>query len=516
MYMSIYSLPRSRMYWSHCTRVEKVAQVMPRDRQQNIKNNLHLNDNDLLSQNNGKDKLFKIRPFIDMLLPKFQGLPKTQKLVIDEQMVPFKGRSSLEQYLPSKPHKWGYKTFVLCDIHGMVHDFSIYTGQILPNPGSPDLGASSNIVLQLSQTIPVDKTYLLFFDNWFTSVKLLVELHHRGISAMGTIRANRIPGCRLPSDSEMKKNGRGSHEERQATFQDVDVRVVKWYDSRGVTIVSMFGSAEPLGHCKRYDRKRKETCDVPQPAVVKTYNSFIGGVDLLDGLMAYYRIFLKSKKFYLRFFFHFADMALVSSWLMYRRDCDALAVPKKEQLDLLMFKASVASCLCEQNKDLSRKRGRPSLSVDAEIEKKKKRGPVATTPHREVRQDSVGHWPEVAQKRQRCKMPGCTGQPVSFCTKCKTHLCISKKSNCFISFHKNLSSKCCCSKTRAIRMSKEKKHFFATCDLLSLFRYVATNTFHAISLKHFLRLSGTLARRFRCNLIFFTRYAKFRREEVNY
>ncbi|XP_040068418.1 piggyBac transposable element-derived protein 3-like [Ixodes scapularis] len=273
---------------------------MPRDIWLNIKNNLHLNDNDLLPQNNGKDKPFKIRPFIDILLPKFQGLPKTQKLVIDEQMFPFKGRSSLKQYLSSKPHKYGYKIFVLCDIHGM--------------------------------------TYLLFFDNWFTSVKLLVELHHRGISAMGTIRANRTLGCRLPSNSEMKKNGTGSHEERQATFQDVDVRVVKWYDSRGVTIVSMFGSAEPLGYCKRYDRKRKETCDVPQPAAVKTYNSFMGGVDLLDGLMAYYSIFLKLKKFYLQFFFHFVDMALVSSWPMYRRVGDALAVPKKEQLDLLMFK----------------------------------------------------------------------------------------------------------------------------------------------------------------------------------
>ncbi|KAG0418784.1 hypothetical protein HPB47_004596 [Ixodes persulcatus] len=40
-----------------------------------------------------------------------------------------------------------------------------------------------------------------------------------------------------------------------------------------------------------------------------------------------------------------SDSETVSSWLMYRRDCDALAVPKKEQLDLLMFKASVASCL---------------------------------------------------------------------------------------------------------------------------------------------------------------------------
>ena len=38
-----------------------------------------------------------------------------QKLCIDEQMVPFKGASSIKQYIPSKPNKWDYKIFVLAD-----------------------------------------------------------------------------------------------------------------------------------------------------------------------------------------------------------------------------------------------------------------------------------------------------------------------------------------------------------------------------------------------------------------
>ena len=61
------------------------------------------------------DRLFKIRPLLDHLLPIYQQLPQQQVLCIDEQMVPFKGRSVLKQYLPMKPHKWGYKLFVLCD-----------------------------------------------------------------------------------------------------------------------------------------------------------------------------------------------------------------------------------------------------------------------------------------------------------------------------------------------------------------------------------------------------------------
>lgn len=115
---------------------------------------------------------------------------------------------------------------------------------------------------------------------------------------MRTARANRISGCRLHSDAEM--NGNGSHVERQATIEGVEV-IVKWYDSRGVNIASTFGSAEPLASYQRYDCKKKERCEVQQPAIVKTYNPFTGGVDLLDGLISHYRIFITLKKFYPRF-----------------------------------------------------------------------------------------------------------------------------------------------------------------------------------------------------------------------
>lgn len=114
----------------------------------------------------------------------------------------------------------------------------------------------------------------------------MVNLHQRGIPAKGTARANRISGCRMPCDAEMKKNGRGSHIERQATNEGVEVRVVMWYDSQGVNITSTCGSAEPIGCCQQYDRTKKEICEVQQPAIVKTYNTFMVGVNLLDGLMS--------------------------------------------------------------------------------------------------------------------------------------------------------------------------------------------------------------------------------------
>ncbi len=62
------------------------------------------------------------------------GLGKFQwrDLCIDETIIPFKGCSSLKQYIPKKPHKWGFKLFVLADKNGIVYDFIPYTGKIEP------------------------------------------------------------------------------------------------------------------------------------------------------------------------------------------------------------------------------------------------------------------------------------------------------------------------------------------------------------------------------------------------
>ena len=54
---------------------------------------LHYNDN---SSENGKDRLHKIRPLVDLLKHEFLKIPMEENLSIDEQLVPLKGRSSLQ------------------------------------------------------------------------------------------------------------------------------------------------------------------------------------------------------------------------------------------------------------------------------------------------------------------------------------------------------------------------------------------------------------------------------------
>ncbi|XP_042885490.1 piggyBac transposable element-derived protein 3-like [Penaeus japonicus] len=180
IYFSISKLPNVRMHWSHHlgTMRDVTSTVMSRNRWEYIKSSFHMVDNSTESQGSreNKDRLFKVRPIVDHLREKFHQISMGQELCIDEQMVPFKGRSCLKQYVPSKPHKYGYKFFVLAGKDGMTYDFMPYTGKINPvnDPTVPDLGASSNVVLQLSQIIPSNCNYYMFFDNWFTSLPLFI------------------------------------------------------------------------------------------------------------------------------------------------------------------------------------------------------------------------------------------------------------------------------------------------------------------------------------------------------
>lgn len=70
------------------------------------------------------ERLLKVRPVIQHLNEIFCSIPFEERLVVDEMMCPtnmglLKTHLS-KQYLSNKPHKWGYKSFVMCCLRGIV------------------------------------------------------------------------------------------------------------------------------------------------------------------------------------------------------------------------------------------------------------------------------------------------------------------------------------------------------------------------------------------------------------
>ena len=119
----------------------------------------------------------------------------------------------------------------------------------------PNLKASGNIVLTLLQHIPRNKWYKLFCDNWYTGVDLFKTLHDQGIGCLGTVRANRLSKIKMTSDQVMRKNGRGSVELWTTNYDGVELRAIKWFDNRGVTLLSTYESVNPVSNVSRFDRK---------------------------------------------------------------------------------------------------------------------------------------------------------------------------------------------------------------------------------------------------------------------
>jgi hypothetical protein len=116
--------------------------------------------------------------------------------------------------------------------------------------------------------------------------------------------------------------------------------------NKAVHMLSTFVGAYPTANVQHWDKSKKERINVRCPSVIIQYNKFMGGVDLLDSLIAVYRIKIRSKKWYHRIVFHLLDMTVVNAWLLYRRDCTSCDIHKKHQYSLLEFKASTAAYLC--------------------------------------------------------------------------------------------------------------------------------------------------------------------------
>ena len=83
--------------------------------------------------------------------------------------------------MPLKPVRWGNKVHCLSGADDVMYDFVIYLGKIEPLSDESNLGASSNVEVNLAEIIPNDANHLLYFDRWFISVPLQVHMAGKGI-----------------------------------------------------------------------------------------------------------------------------------------------------------------------------------------------------------------------------------------------------------------------------------------------------------------------------------------------
>lgn len=435
IYASVLHVPKVRDYWSIELGFSQIYKCMSRTRFEAIRSCLHFNDNSKLLPvtDINHDRLHKLRPLVDYLNNKFKSVPYRQDLSLDEQLCATKAHSYLKQYLPAKPHKWGFKLYVLCDYKGYAYNCEIYTGQEnqprFRLPSEPDLGSSSNIVVRLSREVPQYKNYKIYFDNFYTSVPVMDYLHSRGILSLGTVRTNRLPNCKLNDSKMQKKLSRGKSIEYISSYKNTPISALTWKDNKPVTLLSTYAGKLPETKVKRFNRSTKSKIEVSCPFVVTEYNRHMGGVDLLDSLIGRYKIKMRSRKWYIRLFYHFIDLTVVNSWLLYKRVKEEQNLPM--QFELADWRKNIAYSLTKSG-DFKNQRGRRSISIET---RRASTRALAMHPTRAVRTDGVGHSQIRADKRGRCKFPKCNGYTWIQCNKCNILLCNSKTKTCFNRYH---------------------------------------------------------------------------------
>ena len=158
MLMSHVKKPRISDYWSTNEFIATpiFTKLLSRNWIWQIWMYLHFNDNNNAiwnNWNNWNDCLHKIVPVLNFINSQFKKLfSPYQNLCLDESLMLYKGRLAFKQYIPSKRHRFGIKSFILCDCKtGYILNIMVYVGKETKLTNIKKIGISGSIVMQMMQ-----------------------------------------------------------------------------------------------------------------------------------------------------------------------------------------------------------------------------------------------------------------------------------------------------------------------------------------------------------------------------
>ncbi len=127
IYMGIDRLPTKDMYWSENYHHDFIVALFSRDRFKELLRYFRIVAAPVADA--PRNPIPHVRALAEKLNQSFAAHFKpTEHLALDEAMCAWKGRSPIKQYIPSKPHKWGYKIYCLASENYLLH-FEVYEGK---------------------------------------------------------------------------------------------------------------------------------------------------------------------------------------------------------------------------------------------------------------------------------------------------------------------------------------------------------------------------------------------------
>jgi hypothetical protein len=384
------------MYWSATFGHPLITSLFSRDRFKQLLRFFRVTAQDEAAAD--RDPLPHVRSLAAKLNASFAAHSSpSHRLTLDEAIAAFKGRSPIKQYIPSKPHKWGYKIYCLSSEDYLLR-FEIYAGK---EERSAD-GATFDTVMRMLAGYE-GQQHVLFTDNWFTSPALLRALQQKGIRLCGSVRRNRKGMPDIPAE-EVSALGQGQWLQRQKG----DATVAVWRDQKVMWLLYNHcspGEVASLDRWNDFGHKVSVGC----PRAIRDYFYGARSVDVLSQLHYAYLPGRKAQRSWPRLAWWLLDMCVINAFKLWSKG--------QQHPGQLHFREELMHELLKQlpAEHLPRKRGagrHPSHAMASE------------------------HFTTRVDEARDCAV--CSRRPASrtrthyFCASCQAHLCLGA---CFVQYH---------------------------------------------------------------------------------
>ena len=229
IWMGLYRRGTIVSYWSTLLIYKNViaSNTMSRNRFQELLRNIQFADNEIIAQ---CDRLDKIQPLMRLVHEKFQDMYILKEhIVVDESLIPWRGRLVFRQYLPSKAHKYGIKILKLCSASGYAWPNIVYGGRAATE--GRDVGQAQKVCTKLTEGLR-NEGWTLYIDSFYTSYPLGKIFLHQKTHVAGTLRARQVGFPKELMKTKVKKGEVIIREDFNG------IVVMKWQDRREVRLLT--------------------------------------------------------------------------------------------------------------------------------------------------------------------------------------------------------------------------------------------------------------------------------------
>ena len=130
-------------------------------------------------------------------------------LCIDESLMPYKGRLSFKQYVPSKRARFGVKFYVLvdCGTKAVLKMLPYLGKNTVFTAERKEFGVGGAVVLSPLEPEFFGKYHRVVADNWFSTPHLVQKLLDQQTYYLGTVQKRRCQDAKLQLRGKLRKGG---------------------------------------------------------------------------------------------------------------------------------------------------------------------------------------------------------------------------------------------------------------------------------------------------------------------